>query len=272
MTASPPTASRVVRIGLAQIRVEPGSPESNLARACAAIESAARQDCQVVVLPEALDAGWTHADAAAIASPIPEGAACQTLAAAARKARIHVAAGLTERASERVFNAAVLLDPDGRVRLHHRKIHELRIGHDTYALGDRLGVVDLPFARVGLMICADGFAPGEAISRALALMGAELILSPCAWAVPPGHDPSREPYGALWEDCHGRVAREHHVAIVATSCVGPIHSGPWAGHRCIGCSLITATDGSTLARAPYGAEALVICDVPLPTNRPRVGP
>jgi predicted amidohydrolase len=65
------------------------------------------------------------------------------------------------------------LDPDGRLLLHHRKIHELDFGRELYDTGDRLGVADTPFGRIGLMICADGFAPGQVITRSLALRSSQ---------------------------------------------------------------------------------------------------
>jgi predicted amidohydrolase len=261
----------VVRLALAQMSVDPGRPDANLARAADWIGRAAAKGAELVLLPETLDLGWTDPSARTLAAPIPDGGPCRRLAEAARRHGLHVCAGLTERAGDRVFNAAVIIDPDGVVRLHHRKLNELGIGHASYDQGDRLGVVRLPFGTVGLMICADGFARGEIVARTLALMGADLIVSPCAWAVPPDHDPRTDPYGALWRDCHGRVARGFGLHVAATSCVGPIAGGPWAGHRCIGCSLVVGPDGEPLLQGPYGedAEALLVVDLPLAPRRAR---
>ncbi len=260
-----------MRLALAQMLVEPGRPEVNLRRAGDWIARAAVAGADLVLLPEALDLGWTDPSARVLAEPIPDGAACRRISEAARAHHIHVCAGLTERDGERVFNAAVIVDPSGAVRLHHRKLNELGIGLASYDPGDRLGVVRLPFGTVGLMICADGFARGEIVSRTLGLMGADLVVSPCAWAVPPDHDPVATPYGALWKDCHGRVARDFGMHIATTSCVGPIAGGPWAGHRCIGCSLVVGPDGGVVAEGPYGvdAEAMVIVDFALASRRAR---
>ncbi len=147
-----------------------------------------------------------------------------------------------------MFNAAVLIDPCGEVILHHRKINELAFARALYAIGDRLGVADTQFGKLGVMICADGFAPGQVISRSLALMGARLILSPCAWAVPADHDNTREPYGQLWLDNYGPVARECGVWIAGCSNVGPITAGEWAGRKCIGNSLVCAPHQPIAAR------------------------
>src|ERR671917_2113592 len=114
------------RLGLAQTLVEGGRPGPNLDRAVAAIHRAADLGCRAVVLPECLDLGWTDPSARDLARPIP-GPHSERLAQAARQHRIFVAAGLVERAGDRLYNAAVLFDPEGRVLLHHRKINELDI-------------------------------------------------------------------------------------------------------------------------------------------------
>src|SRR6185436_2509819 len=93
------------------------------------------------------------------------------------------------------------------------EIYELEIAHGIYALGDGLSVAETRFGRIGVMVCADGFAPGQCVARSLALMGADIILSPCAWAVPADHDNVREPYGQLWMDNYGPVARDFRIWI-----------------------------------------------------------
>jgi predicted amidohydrolase len=252
-----------MKIALAQMLVEPGEKQANLARAESWIAQAAARGADVVVLPEALTLGWTHPSARALADEIPGGESCARLAQAARANGVLVCAGIVERAGDRLFNAAVLLDADGRVLIHHRKIHELDFAQELYACGDRLSVAQTAFGTVGVMICADGFAPGQSISRTLGMMGARVILSPCAWAVPSDHDNEREPYGQLWLDNYGPVAREFGLSIVGVSNVGPITAGPWQGRPCIGNSLVIGRDGQEVARGPYGvgAEALLILEV-----------
>jgi predicted amidohydrolase len=254
-----------MKLALAQMLVEPGHPDANLARAGQRIAAAAARGADAVLLPECLDLGWTHPSAHELATSIPEGESCRRLRAAARRHRIFVCAGIVERAEERLYNAAVLLDPEGRLLLHHRKIHELDFGRELYDTGDRLGVADTPFGRIGLMICADGFAPGQVISRSLALMGARVILSPCAWAVPADHDNEREPYGRIWLENYGAVCLETGLTIAGCSNVGEVTAGPWAGRPCIGCSLVISPEGQPLVRGSYGANAeeLIVQEIPL---------
>ncbi len=253
-------------LALAQMFVEPGQPAGNLERAELRIGEAAARGAAVVLLPECLDLGWTHPSAQDLAAPIPDGDTCQRLMAAAARHQVFVCAGITERSGARVFNAAVLVDPHGRVVLHHRKIHELDFAREVYDTGDRLGVADTPWGRAGVMICADGFAPGQVISRTLAAMGASLVLSPCAWAVPADHDNARDPYGGLWLDNYGAVCRDSRIVIAGCSNVGPITAGPWEGRRCIGNSLVVGPGVRPLAQGPYGASADTLIEVEIPTS------
>jgi predicted amidohydrolase len=249
------------------MRIEPGELHRNLDHALYFIRSAAASGADVVLLPEALPFGWMDPSARALADEIPHGETSRKLAGAAREHGIFVCSGLVEKAGQRLYNSAALFDPAGELILHHRKINELDIAHDLYALGDRLQVADTSKGRIGLMICADAFAPQQSISRTLAMMGAQVILSPCAWAVPPTHDNNATPYGQLWLDNYGPVCRDFGIWIAGCSSVGSLKSGPWAGHRCIGSSLVVGPDGKVW-RGRFGvdAEELLLTEVRLETT------
>lgn len=251
-----------MRIAMAQIRVEPGERDRNIARACAAIEEAKALGAGLVVLPECLDLGWTHPSARALAEHIPGPGSAQ-IANAAFDCSVYVAAGLAERDGDTIYNAAILIDSAGEIILRHRKINILDIARDLYMVGDRMAVAQTPFGTVALTVCADNFPETLDIAQSLIRMGADLILSPCAWAVPADHDNEAEPYGDLWHGAYGTLTREHDVTIVGVSNVGPITTGPWAGRKCIGCSMAMGPGGEIIAQAPYGdnAEAIVLFDV-----------
>jgi predicted amidohydrolase len=242
------------KIGMGQILVEGGAVKANLARAVAMIERAAGKGCRLVVLPECLDCGWTYPDSPKLASPVP-GPSSDALAAAARKNRIYVVAGLTERDGPLVYNAAVLISDDGALLLKHRKINVLTIAQDIYAIGDRLGVAHTPLGTIGIDICADNFPDAVVIGHTLARMGAQLILAPSSWAVDADHDNAKDPYGAFWMRSHAELARLYDLTIVSVSNVGWIKAGVWKGRKCIGCSMAVGPGGKKLADAPYGVDA-----------------
>ena len=78
---------------------------------------------------------------------------------------------------------AVLVGPDGIVG-RYRKVHlwdEEKLFFEPGNLG--LNVFDLPFGRVGIMICYDGWHPE--VARILKLKGADVILDPTCWVLVP---------------------------------------------------------------------------------------
>jgi predicted amidohydrolase len=250
---------------MAQMLVVPGAIDDNLGRAVAMIEEAARTRCDVVVLPECLDLGWTFPGARELAQPIP-GPASSRLSHAAASAGITVVAGLTERDGNRLFNSAVLIGPDGAFLTRHRKINELDFARELYSAGTSLHVVPTTLGIIGVTICADNAYPTLALGRALAAMGAQILLSPCAWAVPPGFDNGVRAYGDEWVTAYGALARETGMPVVGVSNVGPVVGGEWDGWACIGASLAVGSDGEVIVQAPFGeaAEALVTVEIPLP--------
>jgi predicted amidohydrolase len=254
----------VCRVGMAQMLVIGGQPGANLDRAERFVRDAASQNCRIVVLPECLDLGWTDPCARRLAQPIP-GPHSQQLAAAAAQNGIFVVAGLVERADDRLYNAAVLIDPSGKTLLVHRKINELEIAHDLYSIGDRLAVAHTELGTLAINVCADNFPNSLAIAHVLARMGAQLLLSPSAWAVDADHDNAQAPYGDRWRCVFRDLGRLYDLPVVAVSNVGWLSDGPWKGRKAIGCSMATNNRGEIITQGPYGesADALIVVDVPL---------
>jgi predicted amidohydrolase len=257
------------KLALVQMFVEGGARTPNLQRAEERIAESVENGADIVLLPEAMDLGWAHPSARTDAQSIPGGETCARLIEAATKHGVHVCSGLVERDGDDVYNSAVIISPNGEILLRHRKLNELEIGHAYYAQGDRLGVCRTEFGTLGLMICADGFAEGQVLSRSLCYMGADVILSPSAWAVPADHDNDREPYGKLWRDVYKPVAKDFSTYIASVSNVGPISAGPWEGRKCIGCSLVIGPHGDEVMEGPYGIGAETILYVNMsPVTRP----
>jgi predicted amidohydrolase len=250
-----PEKAMSFKLAMIQMLVEPGNLEANLLRASDRIRQAKEHDADLVVLPEMMDLGWTHPSAKTLAYKIPNGRTCQALCKMARDHQIYLCAGLAEKAGAKIYNAAVVISPRGEVILKHRKLNELEIAHDIYHQGDRLNVIDTELGILGLYICADGLATQNALSLALGYLGAEIILTPCAWAVPPGFDQNRTPYGDLWREVYQPVSQQFDLWIVAVSNVGMIETGPWQGWNCVGCSLAYAPGGREVLQAPFGAGA-----------------
>jgi len=260
------------KLALVQMKVIGGDRKTNLAHARKMIDEAAAQDAEVVLLPEAMDLGWTDPSALTDALPIPGGQTCQVLMDLAKKHSIFICSGLIEKAGDKVYNSALIIDPGGNVILTHRKINELEIGHPYYELGEKLNVCETPFGTFGLLICADANTENQVLTRALAYMGADVILSPSSWAVPPDHDNEKDPYGSTWENAYMPVAKDFAVWIASSSNVGKMTAGPWKDWNGIGCSMVVNHNGELVTKGPYGAEADTIIYVDIePVPRPAQG-
>ena len=111
------------KLGLIQMRVLGGQKQENLRHAEDLIRHAAAAGAEVLVLPEALTLGSTDSSAKLEADEIPGGESCFRFQQAARENGVFVCAGLVERHGAKIFNAAVLIDPEVNVLFHHRKLN-----------------------------------------------------------------------------------------------------------------------------------------------------
>src|SRR5438445_1064381 len=159
-------------------------PAHNLAAIRAKLREAGRCGAKLVVFPECAIPGYcfTSKDEAwEVAESVP-GQSTKALVAECRELGVWAIVGLLERdeASGKLYNAAALVGPDGLVG-SYRKAHLPCLGVDRFTdPGDRpFAVHDLGGLKVGMTICYDASFP-EA-SRALMLLGADLIVLPTNW-------------------------------------------------------------------------------------------
>jgi predicted amidohydrolase len=258
-----------LRAGLGQLLVEGGEPERNMTRAGELVAAAAGQRCELLLLPETLDLGWTHPSALTEAMPIP-GPRSGMLAELARKHGMYICAGLTELDGSEVFNAAILIDDRGEIILKYRKINELTVGHQFYSIGRSLQVVDTPFGLVGVNICADNYADSTEIGHTLARMGAQLILAPAAWTVDYHFTETSNPYGEKWFKPMHTLASLYDLVFLTTTSVGVIVGGPYEGKKMVGCSLAVGKDG-IISQGRYNefSSELIVADLTVPPPHPK---
>ncbi len=253
-----------IKIGMGQLLVEGGEPQRNLSRAEKMIEEAAHKGCEIILLPEVLDLGWTHPSALNEAEPIP-GPRSNLLCDWARGYGIYVCAGLTEKLGDKQYNTAILINQGGDIILKYHKINLLTVEQPFYSVGQHLSVVDTPFGRIGVNICADNYLDGLPIGHTLARMGAQLILSPSSWTVDYSVDETQDPYKEKWIKPYSILAGLYDLVIIGTTSVGYIVGGPYEGKKMIGCSLAVNQNG-ILARGKFNefSGELITVDVCIP--------
>jgi predicted amidohydrolase len=167
---------RKVKVGTVYLRPRQSTPANNLKLWCEQIDAAGKLGLDVVCLGEAITMVGTGCTVKDCAKPIP-GPISEKLAEAAGRNRIWVVAGITEQASDIVYNTAVLLDRKGRIAGKYRKIH---LPREEWKNGIRPGdvypVFETDFGKVAIQICYDWFFPEAA--EIFALKGAEIIFAP----------------------------------------------------------------------------------------------
>jgi predicted amidohydrolase len=171
-------APRIVRLATIHFMPRGGKTAADNFRLSAPlVVEAARQKADLAVLGETLTTVGLGKKNEEVAEPVP-GPSTARFGELAARHHLYLVFSLVERAGPLLYNAAVLIGPDGRLVGKYRKTclprEEVEAG---VAPGDDYPVFDTRFGKVGLMVCYDGFFPEPA--RELAKRGAEVI----AWPV-----------------------------------------------------------------------------------------
>jgi 5-aminopentanamidase len=238
----------MLRIAGFQLSVEFARPDRNLETLVEKVEEAAKAGVELAIFPEAFLAGYCYRskdEALEVAEPIP-GPSADRIVDTCRKYDLHVVYGTLERDGDRLFNAAVLVGPEGVVGVY-RKTHLPFLGVDKFATpGDRAyRVYDVRGVKVAMLICYDGSFP-EA-TRCMMLEGADLVCLPTNW-----------PTGGIGaaEFLTAARAYENTIYFAAVNRVGDER-----GFHFIGRSRICGPDGRTLAEVWNEEPGVMIADI-----------
>ena len=239
---------------MAQLLVEGGEPERNIERAEKLIRQAVTEQCDLVLLPETLDFAWTHPSGLNEAEPIP-GRFTDAFANLAKELKVWLCVGLTEKRGSKNYNTAVLLNSEGEIVLTYSKINLLEVEFPYYEVGQKLEVVDTPFGKIGLNVCADNYYESKMHNaHMLARMGAQLILSPSSWTVDHSITEEMDPYREKWVKPLSEIAKLYGIPVISVTSVGYIVGGPYEGKKMVGCSLAVDESG-VLAQGEFNEFA-----------------
>jgi nitrilase len=202
--------------------------DATLDKAARLIAEAGAAGANLAVFPEAFVSGYPvwawfvpaghtrplrdlYARFVASAVSVPS-AATDHLCRAAKSAGVAVAIGVNERNTEAsgttVYNTLLYISADGTIIGKHRKVMPTGGERLIWGFGDGsdLEVYDLPFGRVGGLICWENYMP---LARyALSAWGAEILLAP-TWD-----------RGEPWLSTMRHVAKEGRAFVV--SCCTPM--------------------------------------------------
>lgn len=234
-----------------------GEPERVLSAIGQWCEKAAAADVQLVLFPELVVHGHCTPNTWELAEPVPDGPSTRRLVEIARRYRLFLCVGLSEKERDIVYNTAVMVGPDGYIG-KQRKLHLSRDETFFYKGGRDINVFDLGRCKVGVIICYDNQFPE--IARVLALRGAEVLLMPHAgrfklWDDTPESEAAARRYSYRFLSKYALRARENVCFAMLTDQCGragyvadypPNHENQ--PHHA-GAALIWGPDGEVLAEA-----------------------
>ena len=181
-----------MKLGLCQLPVT-----ADLRRNHAAMQDmvrrAAAQGCEMVCLPEMWICPYENAAFVAYAEP-EGGETWQLLRKTAQDCGVYLVGGsIPEQAGEYIYITCFVFSPEGEQIAKHRKVHLFDIDvpggqrfmeSDTFTPGDHFTVFVSPWGKIGVAICFDIRFVEQ--FRAMALMGARLVLVPGAFNLTTG--------------------------------------------------------------------------------------
>jgi N-carbamoylputrescine amidase len=224
---------------------------ANLARTAELVREAAAKGAQVILPSELIQGHYfcvTQLESwFATAHPWREHPCVTALAPLAAELGVVIPVSIFEREGPHYFNSVVMIDADGSLMGVYRKSH-IPDGpgyQEKYYFrpGDTgFKVWDTRFGRIGVGICWDQWYPECA--RAMALMGAEVLLYPTAIGSEP-QDASldtRDP----WQRAMQGHAVSNVIPVVAANRTG-FEPGPGGGQSFYGSSFIADHRGDLVA-------------------------
>jgi len=229
----------------------------NLQAAGELLREAKALGAEVACLPENFSfIGLRDADKLQVAEADGDGPVQAFLSDTARQLKLWILGGSTvikSDSADRVANASLLFDADGKRVARYDKIHLFDVtipGRNERYLesahvtpGRAAAVADTPAGRLGLSVCYDMRFPE--LYRDLVAQGAEWLAMPAAFTVPTGR--------AHWETLLRARAIENLCYVVA-----PAQSGTHtSGRETYGDTLIVDYWGEVLARLPKGTGVIM---------------
>lgn len=164
--------------------------------------------------------------------------------------------GVSEQAAGGLYSTSLCLSGAG-IHGTHRKVHippsELRV----YCAGERFAAFDTPLGRVGMLNCYDKVFPEAA--RALALDGAETIVSMSAW--PACREKPADEIGDDIQSLHFDLMDQSRAVENQVVWISSNLSGPRGGLRYLGQAKVIDPDGRVLARTEPGEPGLALASI-----------
>jgi N-carbamoylputrescine amidase len=240
--------------------------DANIATAEKLVRQAAKQGAQIILIQELFETPYFCIEQDSrhlrIATTIADNRAVKHFTEVARELGVVLPISFFEKANNTFFNSIAILDADGTNLGVYRKAH-IPNGpgyqeKNYFSPGDTgFKVWNTRFARIGVGICWDQWFPETA--RAMALMGAELLLFPTAIGSEP---PPALPVNSRdhWQRTQQGHAAANLMPVIVSNRIGTEHAvqDPERLYiRFYGSSFIADPTGAKIAEADEEHEAVL---------------
>jgi len=244
------------KIKIAAVQMEPRLMKirENLESILSAVRKAADNQANLIVFPECSLTGYVFSsrrEALSFAETIL-GPSTEKITSLCQELKVYVIFGLLEKESNRLFNAAAFVGPQGLIA-GYRKNHLPFLGVDRFVdIGDRpFQVHQTPIGNIGLQICYDIAFPES--SRVMTLLGADVLA--LSTNFPRGR-------GEKYRHVISARAFENRVHVVSANRVGSERGCSFAG-----LSEIVNASGEILSLASPDKEEIIYGEVSLDSAR-----
>ena len=252
-------------ITLAALQLPLGNKDEavNIAAASELVEQAAARGGEIILPPELFSGPYfcREEDEAnfALARPTAEHPSVIAMRKLAAKLKVAIPTSFFERDGHHYYNTVAMIGPDGEIMGTYRKSHipdgpgyeekfYFRPGNDGFKVWDVMGT------RIGVGICWDQWYPEAA--RAMALMGAEVLLYPTAIGSEPYDDElDTRP---MWQRAMQGHAVSNCMPVVAANRTGSEGDQSFYGH-----SFITNEWGDKVVEFGAEEEGVLVASIDL---------
>lgn len=244
------------RLAICQLKVV-DDKISNINQALEMIELSAKNNADIVILPEMFNSPYDNCKFIENAEIKAQSITLKTVSEAAKDNKVLIVAGsIPELDDKKLYNSCFIFDSYGDIIGHYRKMHLFDIDteeikfkeSDVLSAGNQICIFDCEFAKIGIAICYDMRFPE--LLRLMTLKGAQLIIIPGAFNMTTGP--------AHWELLIRSRAVDNQIFIAAAS---PARNENLS-YVAYGNSMITGPWGNILARADEN-ESIIYADIDL---------
>jgi hypothetical protein len=149
---------RTLKVAAIQMDAAPTPTTERLARAATLINQAAEQDAKLIALPELFNTGYEYSAANYARAEPMDGETVRWMREQAVQHGVHLAGTLLLLDEEEIYNAALLVAPNGRM-WRYDKNHPFLWERAYFREGERITIADTDLGKLGLMICFDYLVP-----------------------------------------------------------------------------------------------------------------